>query len=497
MLACSITESTYGRAKIFEKCSQDAARFYEINPLFRLGETMSLSFLESARYALAGHVHPFLRAQWEKQKQNPSGSLGAAIMLVDSVAKITSKVGIPKPPTTLEILDGSFFKPQKVYEIAETSLVGTSGVGAVTTTILLITGLHSISAVTGLLSVGTLAGAYMAHQAATQRSLADSIEDARRQAQAFEKNNQELTQQNALFSIQNAAFSANITYLEGQNTALRNNIESLRAQVSQFALQNQHYRTIANDFRGYIKQFRTDAADDREQFTKRLDDFTQQISALQELWRSFSNETTIFRENYATQLNQLRDLIDQITDPRGTLIRLQEHRAINEQIQVAVTRLEQLQRELSNLDAQIALRDGQLRARDELLDQLRSAHQQILSSYQHQTTTLGAGNVALTREIDRITSLIDRHFDTSIEVIINIPVPLNHVFGMRKGPDWRENVSFNPSHAGWTGRVPIGKEFKFVLIPTHGNLRWEGGANRMLLTPAQGQHEINLRQPVF
>ncbi len=32
----SIAESTYGRAKIFEKCSQDAARLYQINPLFRL-----------------------------------------------------------------------------------------------------------------------------------------------------------------------------------------------------------------------------------------------------------------------------------------------------------------------------------------------------------------------------------------------------------------------------------------------------------------------------
>ncbi len=30
ILARSIAESTYGRAKIFEKCSQDATRFYEI-----------------------------------------------------------------------------------------------------------------------------------------------------------------------------------------------------------------------------------------------------------------------------------------------------------------------------------------------------------------------------------------------------------------------------------------------------------------------------------
>ncbi len=36
VLVRSIAESSYGRAKIFAKCSQDAVRFYEINPLFRL-----------------------------------------------------------------------------------------------------------------------------------------------------------------------------------------------------------------------------------------------------------------------------------------------------------------------------------------------------------------------------------------------------------------------------------------------------------------------------
>ncbi|MBS0651390.1 MAG: hypothetical protein JSR93_09535, partial [Verrucomicrobia bacterium] len=93
--------------------------------------------------------------------------------------------------------------------------------------------------------------------------------------------------------------------------------------------------------------------------------------------------------------------------------------------------------------------------------------------------------------------LIDRHFDTTIEVIVNIPVPLNHVLAIRKAPNWNENIRFTPSHAGWTGRVPIGKEFKFVMIPPHGSFQWEGGANRMLVNPTEGQHEINVRQPVF
>ncbi|MBS0654015.1 MAG: hypothetical protein JSR39_10890, partial [Verrucomicrobia bacterium] len=73
----------------------------------------------------------------------------------------------------------------------------------------------------------------------------------------------------------------------------------------------------------------------------------------------------------------------------------------------------------------------------------------------------------------------------------------DHVLAMRKGPAWSENVRFTPSHLGWTGRVPIGKEFKFVLVHTDGSVRWEGGANRMLLNPSQGQHEINQRQPMF
>ncbi len=45
-------ESTYGCAKIFEKCSQDAARFYEINPLFRLARLHTLRFLEDAAFVV-------------------------------------------------------------------------------------------------------------------------------------------------------------------------------------------------------------------------------------------------------------------------------------------------------------------------------------------------------------------------------------------------------------------------------------------------------------
>ncbi len=46
ILARSIAESTYGRAKIFKKCSQDAARPYEINPLFRLLRGDHMFYLE-------------------------------------------------------------------------------------------------------------------------------------------------------------------------------------------------------------------------------------------------------------------------------------------------------------------------------------------------------------------------------------------------------------------------------------------------------------------
>ncbi|MBS0654006.1 MAG: hypothetical protein JSR39_10845, partial [Verrucomicrobia bacterium] len=367
-----------------------------------------MSFLESIRYTLTHHVQPLLEAQWEEQKKSPSGSFGAAVMLIDSVAQMTPKVGIPKPPTAMEILDGSYFKPQRVYEIAETSLVGTSGVGAVTAVVLLITGLPGISVVTGLLSAGTLAGAYIAHEAAAQQGLAESVADLRRHLRHMQENNEQQARQLALFNFQNSVLRHNVEGLAAQNEALRSNIDSMRAQVSQFALQNQHYRSIASDFRGYVEQFRSGSAHDREQFARRLEDFTQQISASQELWRSFSNETNIFRENYAAQLTQLRELVTQITDPRGTLVRLQEHREINEQIQAAVARLEQHQRQLSNLDAQISLRDGQLRERDQLLVQLRSAHEEILSSYRHQTTSLGQNNDVLQREISRISSLIDR-----------------------------------------------------------------------------------------
>lgn len=467
-----------------------------------------MTILDTIKHTLVEYVHPFLDSHWNQQKEHPVGSLGTAIFLIDTVAKRTPAIGIPKPPTPLEILNGSYLNQQKVYKIAETSLVGTTGMGAVTTLLLLITGLPAISVVTGLLSVGTLAGAFIAHEAAASSSLTESIAELRgnmrtmrqdhtRQIALYNFNNTVLRTHIENLSVQNNALRNNIEALTEQNNALRANIENMQAQVSQFALQNQHYRAIASDFRGYIEQFRSGAAHDREEFATRLENFTQQISASQELWRNFSNETNIFRENYAVQLGQLRDLIAQITDPRGTLVRLEEHRMINEHIQNAVARLEQHQRDLANLDAQIAIRDAQLRERDQLLVQLRSAHHEILASYQHQTTTLGHRNNLLEREINRISTLIDRHFDTTMDLDVNIPVPANHVLAIRKAPNWNENIRFTPSHTGWTGRAPIGKEFKFVIISPHGGLQWERGSNRMFVNPRLGQHEMNIRQPVF
>ncbi len=380
-----------------------------------------MSFLQPVRDALNYPIQPLIEERWKEQRKNPVGPLGAVVMLVDSFAKVIPKIGIPNAPTVLELVNGSYFKPEKMYKVAETGLLGASGLGAVTTLSLLIAGLPGLSFITGLLTLGTLAGAYIARDAAIQRNLVNTAEELGRQVQAAERNNQELssqlTQQRIIFNIQNAGFRSNITRLEAQNTDLRANIDRMMAEVSRFALENQHYHDIASGFERFVEQFRAGTIENQEEFARRLENFTQQISASEQLWRSFSNDASIFRANYSTQLGELRNLIGQITDPRSTLVRIEEHHRINEQIQNAVARLDQLQGELSNLNAQIALTNGQVIEREQLLTHLQLAHEEILSNYQNQTTALGAGNAALRTEIDRIRSLIDSRCDTPIEAI--------------------------------------------------------------------------------
>jgi hypothetical protein len=54
ILARSIAESTYGRAKIYKKRSKDVARTYEINPKLRFLRWNALRFSKVSRHGARG-----------------------------------------------------------------------------------------------------------------------------------------------------------------------------------------------------------------------------------------------------------------------------------------------------------------------------------------------------------------------------------------------------------------------------------------------------------
>ena len=53
-----------------------------------------MSFLDAIKDTLVHHVHPFLESQWEEQKKHPAGSLGAAVLIIDEVAKRTPAIAL-------------------------------------------------------------------------------------------------------------------------------------------------------------------------------------------------------------------------------------------------------------------------------------------------------------------------------------------------------------------------------------------------------------------
>lgn len=412
---------------------------------------------------------------------------------------------------------------EKIYWVAKYGLGGTACVGVAGTVGALIGGLPGVAVLTALLSAGTAIGAYTTHEAEIQLANARQAEELKRQIAilttqntAFQQNNaahewnvRDLRAENVIlrqnvtnFSAQNAAHEGNVRDLRAQNVILQQNVdrvtaqnvvlqqnnEELNRQVAQFALQNQNYLVIAEQFRVYLEQFRVSHVQNREEFAKKLEELAGQLTASQNLWTQVLRDARAFSENYAAQLTQLRELITQLTDPRTTLQRMQEHQEINRQIQEAVSRLDQHQNRLASLDAQIALREGQLRERDQLLIELRSAHQLILTSYREQNSAFGARNTDLEAHIGHISRLLGQFTADTVAVSIYNNVGPGNVLGICAEPSWQI--------VAWNGHVPIGKAFKFVRISS-GGITWEAGQNRILNESMHAQREIEDRPIQF
>lgn len=62
---------------------------------------------------------------------------------------------------------------------------------------------------------------------------------------------------------------------------------------------------------------------------------------------------------------------------------------------------------------------------------------------------------------------------SSIEACVNIDVGFGNSLGMRQDPTWEATIPFTWTPNGWTGQIPMHKEFKFVKVASNGNLQWE------------------------
>ncbi|MCX6991030.1 MAG: hypothetical protein NTX49_08225 [Chlamydiae bacterium] len=209
---------------------------------------------------------------------------------------------------------------------------------------------------------------------------------------------------------QSLEFTETIDRLSRENGSLGEKVERLQEGIVQFSVQNENYRRIGEEFSLYLEAFRAGNMEGREAFTAKITEFTGQIRASRELWDRVSHDTTIFREGYELQIAQLKSLISQITDPRHTLTRLEEHRAIGEQIRLATSSLESHQRELSRVVEDLARREGEVHARDQLLRELELAHRQILAEYGAQASAHGVRNAELGQIIQRISGLVSQSF---------------------------------------------------------------------------------------
>jgi len=362
-------------------------------------------------------------------------------------------------PSPRDILMGRICPPERVTLITHLGLTGASAAGVVGVVAGIITGLPPVTALSAALVVGSIAGIHAAGDAASLRERVEDAARLRAQLSVLEDHSRELGTQVGRLSTENTSlqgtserlgeqltqFSEDIDHLTGENIALHETSEKLGRQlvtlegqsrdfratidrlhaengslgekvarlqegILQFSVQNENYRRIGEQFSLYLEAFRAGNMEGREDLSAKIGEFTRQLRASTELWDRVSHDTTIFREGYELQISQLKSLISQITDPTYTLMRLQEHRAIGEQITLATSALETHQRELSRVVEDLARREGEVLARDQLLRELELAHRRILTEYGEHAVAHGARNAELSGIIQRISNLVSQSF---------------------------------------------------------------------------------------
>jgi chromosome segregation ATPase len=262
--------------------------------------------------------------------------------IFSTLEKTKEKIRDFFPKMISALLSGQFFSSKEFYEIAEVTLICSSFIGLIGSFGLIITGMPGTSFLVLALSITTTVGAYIANQASLQQTLIESANQMEKQIEIF----------------------------GGENKTLKHIVSEFSIKMSQFDLQLEHLKTISQHYQK-----------NPEALTKKIGDFLNQIESFEILWDRILKENKHLQGNMATQITDLKKIIQEITDPRSTLLRLEEHQKIREQINEDLACLKKIKQEIEEMNRQIALRDSQLKERDELLIQLRKDHYEILSSY--------------------------------------------------------------------------------------------------------------------
>lgn len=87
-----------------------------------------------------------------------------------------------------------------------------------------------------------------------------------------------------------------------------------------------------------------------------------------------------------------------------------------------------------------------------------------------------------------------KHF---AQVTVTCNLDKGHTLGIRGELNWNESVRFTLAGSDWKGEIPLGKSFKFVSIPSQGEVKWEGGENRSIKDGGHAQAEINAKPIKF
>ena len=344
-------------------------------------------------------------------------------------------------PSPTEIASGRVCPLDRVMRITQIGLIGTSAVGVVGVVAGTITAMPPVIGLSAALTAGSIAGIHAAGEAAALGSIASQAERLSLENTTLRETGERLGGQVTRLEGQTVEFTQNIDRLARENTALQETREGLGGQVArlegrvleltqnvahltrentslgekierlqegilQFSVQNENYRKIGDQFALYLEEFRRGNMEGKEEFSAKITQFTGQLTASRELWDRISHDTTLFKEG----ITELRALIGQLIDPRHTLIRLEEHRAIGEQIRQANASLSSYEIRLSRIVADLERKEGEIRARDQLLRDLELAHREILGQYRDQHTAQGTRHAELSQIVDRISGLVSQSF---------------------------------------------------------------------------------------